>query len=185
MKKIILIAFVLLITLPVQAEDRLCPDLETLLKQTPETMVGVQADIDRMKLCVERAKLLKELDDIALKRKEILNKINSNEGALSAMPVPIPMLPASALSPVGDVPEQPPASPQPAATWNVRKIWGQESGMSAQLSDGKGNVLNVVRGDLLPNGMAIESVTANGVSVSLNGKINSLDWEQVAQTEVQ
>jgi hypothetical protein len=40
------------------AADRLCPDIEELRKTTPDTMAGVQADIDRMKLCVERAKLL-------------------------------------------------------------------------------------------------------------------------------
>ena len=57
--------------------DRLCPDVETLRAQTPDTMSGVQADIDRMRLCVERAKLIKQLDEIAKQRQEILQKVEA------------------------------------------------------------------------------------------------------------
>lgn len=164
-----------------QAADRLCPDIDTLRAETPETMAGVQADIDRMKLCVERAQLLRQLDDIAQQRQEILNKVtNPNAHANNFAAIPIPTLPVSALPPLQPVEvdkSQPAASVQ--KSWKVRKIWGQGGAMRAQLAQGD-TLLNVVRGDALPDGAVVESLTVRGVTLSHNGKISDLEWEQEA-----
>lgn len=181
MRSILLVLFVLYAPF-VMAADRLCPDIEELRKATPDTMAGVQADIDRMKLCVERAKLLEQLDNIALKRQEILNKITKVDNAL----MPIPALPVSSLPPLRAVPsERRAAAPVVAApSWKVRKIWGQGGDMRAQLADNQGGLLNVAKGDVLPDGAVVEVLSVRGVTVSQNGKTNDVEWEQQAAAPV-
>ncbi len=184
-----LLTFALLCYAPlVWAEDRLCPDVDTLREQAPDTMSGVQADIDRMRLCVERAKLLKQLDELAKQRQDILRKTVKPDNSSSANPpnmlVPIPALPAAALPTLERAAEKEPsaapiapaAAPTPA--WAVRKIWGQNDVMHAQLSDGDGGLLNVVQGDVLPDGAMVQNLSARGVSVLQAGKSKELPWEQ-------
>lgn len=170
----------------VMAEDRLCPDIETLRTQTPDTMTGVQADIDRMKLCVERAKLLRQLDDIAKQRQDILKKVTKQDSGASmpAMLVPIPSLSASALPTLERAAEAEQIVPvQSQPSWSVRKIWGQGGEMRAQLSDGTGVLLNVAQGDVLPDGALVEKLSVKGVTLSTGGKSRDLTWEQQEATK--
>lgn len=162
------------------AADRLCPDIEELRKTSPDTMTGVQADIDRMKLCVERAKLLEQLDSIALKRQEILNKVTKIDNSL----IPIPALPVASLPTLRPIEKQQAVSaPQPArSAWFVRKIWGQGGDMRAQLSDNQGGLLNIAKGDVLPDGAVVEGLSARGVTISYNGNIKDVEWEQQASS---
>lgn len=187
--------------------DILCPDVEAAKKETPSDVAGVQADIDRLNLCVERARLLKQLDDIAKQRTDTLNKV-SGGGDMSGSGLGIiPTLPVSALPSLPDAKpkaggvtiKQSAANPldagggaaaaEPETTsWKIRKIWGQAGGVSgatmrAQLSNGKGGLLNVVKGDPLPDGQVVESVSIKGVTLSRSsskgsGKINDLSWEE-------
>jgi len=200
------------------AEDELCPDIEAAKKDTPVDVASVQADIERLNLCVERAKLLKQLDDIAKDRSKVLEEV-TNPGMNSAgmgagmggMGI-IPTLPTSSLPSLPQAKDLKPgevrirqaadnplastgatAQPQAAGTtWKIRRIWGQAGGVSgatmrAQLSDGRGSLLNVVKGDPLPDGQVVESVSIKGVTLSQSsskgsGKINDLSWEETADS---
>jgi hypothetical protein len=170
---------------PCWAQDQLCPDAETLAKQSPETLADVQNDIDQIKLCVERAQLLKQLDDIAKQRQKILEEVtnpnapilsNTNSGAT----IPFPVISADALPPLEKketLKEVMPAIDQ-VPQWRIRKIWGQDSILLAQMTNGQNLVLNVAKGDVLPDGQVVELISIKGVSLSQNGKIMDLKWEQ-------
>jgi type IV pilus biogenesis protein PilP len=179
------------------AEDDLCPDLESEKKTTPQDMAGVQADIDRLTLCVERARLLKQLDDISDQRLVVLERVKNPQGASNSMG--IPALPVGSLPPVRGLNDLkagvnalvPTANPLDnalntamesltAPEWKVRKIWGQGASMRAQLSDGQGTLVNVVKGDPLPDGGLVDAVTVKGVTISENGKTKELSWEQAS-----
>ena len=182
--------------------DVLCPDIDVLKKAAPGDISGVQADIERLNLCVERAKLLKQLDDVVVARKKMLDKITQpdlSQNGLSANVGSgnIPPLPISSLPPLqGD---RPPTALKPGTTritnavgnafdnaasrvpeWQVRKIWGQGPGTHAQIIDSATQtILNVVKGDPLPDGAVIETISVKGVAISRNGKISDLSWEQI------
>ena len=201
MSRFALAALLLMLPLTAQAAASLCPDAETLVRTPPDAMTGVQADIDRLTLCVERAKLLKQLDEVATQREEMLNKVrNPSNPEMPSGVGGIPALPSAALPPVsgidtaglqpGDVritnaapaPLAPTMQSLEAPAWKVRKIWGQGASMRAQLSDGKGVLINVRTGDPLPDGATVESISVKGVAISQNGKAEDLSWEQVEET---
>jgi hypothetical protein len=196
-----MLALMFLFAAPSFAADELCPDIPTANKNQPKDMAGVQADIERLTLCVERAQLLKQLDDVAKARADMLEKLknpsSSTTTSLSVAPGSIPPLPISALPPLGNADTKnlkpgevrikgPADSPLGttlaslvAPSWKVRKIWGQGAQMRAQLSDGHGVLVNVVKGDPLPDGGSVETVSVKGVAVSQNGKITDLGWDSV------
>lgn len=186
------------IAVPSFAADDLCPDANTEKHQSPDNVTDVQASIEKLNLCVERAKLLKQLDDIARERDEILTKVTSPVMPMSSVGG-IPPLSGANLPPLptdvtglrpGDVRvTQAAGNPFDAAaqavssviktpSWKVRKIWGQGNAMRAQLSDG-GTLLNVVKGDTMPDGRLVESVSIKGVAVSQKGKITELPWDDM------
>jgi hypothetical protein len=198
------------------AADDLCPQDSATIKNAPGDVAGVQADIDRLNLCVERAKLLKQLDDISKQRADTLNKIkdpvgsalsggNMAGGVSGIAPLPInalPDLPAiktpvdikpgetrihgSTISPFGDEIKAATEAPK-KPSWKIRKIWGQAGGvagatMQAQLNDGNGNLLNVTKGDPLPDGSVVDSVSVKGVTLSQKGKIDTLSWDETGDS---
>ncbi len=195
------------------AADELCPEVEDAKHDTPNDVAGVQSDIDRLNLCVERAKLLKQLDDIAKSRADTLAKITGGgtgafpagvgggilplpAGSLSPLPVinnsPIKAgetrINAPAGAPLSNTPDAPSVAVIPSDTWKIRKIWGQAGGVSgatmkAQLSNGTGSLLNVQKGDPLPDGKVVEAVSIKGVTLSQNGKIIDLSWDSSTDSE--
>lgn len=195
-------------TLPAMAADTLCPDVQAEKEGGPANVAGVQADIERLTLCVERAKLLKQLDDIAKQREDMLKKITDPAASLTSTiagvgGLGIPGMPSASLPPLptdvsglkaGDVrvigaaanPLAGGAGTAPAAPvsrgWKVRKIWGQGAMMRAQLTDG-GTLLNVVKGDTLPDGKVVDAVSIKGVAVSQNGKTTDLSWDDSSTGE--
>ncbi len=196
--------FLLLLFAPwhVEAAAVLCPAADTLVRTPPDSMTGVQADIDRLTLCVERAKLLRQLDEVATEREKMLDKIrNPSNPEMPGGLGGIPPLPAASLPPVGGIdtaslkpgetrvvtpgaaPMAPTLESLAAPQWKVRKIWGQGVAMRAQLSDGKGVLVNVRTGDPLPDGPTVTSISVKGVTISQNGKAEDLSWEQVEETE--
>lgn len=187
-------------------EEILCPDIDVMKKATPGDLGAVQADIERLNLCVERARLLGQLDSVIEQREQILKKITNPDplagGSITTgLGMGVPPLPIGALPPLknaagGTAPQDlrpgetrvtpavgnafdPLAKPEPK--WEIRKIWGQGATMRAQLSDSaSGTLLNVIKGDPLPDGSVVESVSVKGVTTSRNGKIKDLSWEQVS-----
>lgn len=191
---------------PARAEEEtLCPDIDVMKKTSPGDMAGVQADIERLNLCVERAKLLKQLDDVIKAREETLKKITNPDadltGSLTTGVNGIPPLPIGALPPLkaetpknlkpgevrvtqaaGNAFDQGAPQATVAPAWQIRKIWGQGAGMRAQIADKEsGTILNVIKGDSLPDGGVIETISVKGVAVSRNGKITDLSWEQLTE----
>lgn len=192
--------FVVLTPQSAQA-DNLCPDVETAKQNSPQDVAGVQASIERLNLCVERARLLKQLDDIAKQREEVLTNITAPEmpvGGIGGIPpmsgAILPSLPGDTSNlkagdvkvtgAAGDPFNAAAAALQSAVvkkpSWKVRKIWGQGDSMRAQLSDGTGTLLNVVRGDVMPDGQVVESVSVRGVAISQKGKVTDLPWDDMA-----
>ncbi|MDB5478870.1 MAG: hypothetical protein JWM96_1365 [Alphaproteobacteria bacterium] len=207
------IALFLVLAPHVRAADTLCPDVDEARRTMPGDVAGVQADIDRLNLCVERARLLKQLDDIAQARGETLKKITASPDSFSSQSSPnmggIPAMPMAALpelpqgksiegkpievrpgevkiqkaapNPLGDAPKTPEA--KPGGSWKLRKIWGQGATMHAQLSDNSGILLNVIKGDPLPDGAVVENLSVKGVTISQNGKISDLPWDDMSSVK--
>lgn len=182
----------------VQAADVLCPEVDAEKKNTPRDIAGVQADIERLNLCVERAKLLKQLDEVVKQREEMLRKVTDPTMGLPSAGLGvagIPSLPVAALPAVpgidtstlkpgeirvtgpGGAPLAPASPVRVASEWKIRKIWGQGAGMNAQLTDSQGVLLNIQKGNPLPDGQVVESISGKGVTVSQNGKITDLSWD--------
>ena len=185
-------------------DEVLCPDPDIMKRSVPGDLSGVQADIERLNLCVERVKLLKQLDDVIIQRKKALEKLTSPAAAANGINTglgvsSIPPLPVSALPPLktpsnlknfkpgGMIVQGAAGSPFDRAAagpsdWQVRKIWGQGAGMRAQIIDASagGTIMNVVKGDPLPDGAVVETVSVKGVAISRNGKISDLSWEQIS-----
>lgn len=192
------------------ANEDLCPDVDAAKQNAPHNSDGMQASIDLLNLCVERARLLKQLDDLAVQRDEALNKVTHGGsggamgvnamGGVSGIPplssAVLPSLPTdvtglkpgdvrvtgTAGNPLSGVPNITAEAPRQKASWKVRKIWGQGSSMRAQLTDGSGTLLNVVRGDVMPDDAVVEAVSVKGVSVSRKGKVIDLSWDAAANS---
>jgi len=195
------------------AADELCPDVASAKENGPKDVAGVQADIERLNLCVQRARLLKDLDEVAKQRDDMLKKVTDPAAALSSEIAGvggIPPLPSAALPPVptdvtglkpGDVRvtgakgsplggggKGGAAGTSPVVQnqgWKVRKIWGQGITMRAQLTNGSGTLLNVMKGDTLPDGKAVELVSIKGVTTSQNGKITDLSWDDSSDSDTE
>lgn len=188
------------------ANDDLCPDVDAAKQQAPRDSSDMQASIERLNLCVERARLLKQLDDLARQRDEILRNVTSTSIGVDANSLTgVPSLPSAALPSLptdvtglqsGDVRVTGAAS-NPLETagrqaaqesspvvrksgWKVRKIWGQGSSMRAQITDGSGALLNVQRGDVMPDDSVVESVSVKGVAISHKGKVSDLPWDDTS-----
>lgn len=199
---------VLFIVAPAHADDLLCPEIDVNNAVTPTGIAGVQADIERLNLCVERAKLLRQLDEVVVKRHEMIDKARNPSalsGGMGGMGM-IPSLPVGSLPNVsginsGSIPQNlqpgevritgPGQAPLQAISpfvagqeWKIRKIWGQGIGMNAQLVYSGGVLLNVLKGQPLPNGMVIESISGRGVTVSQGGKITDLSWDDAPMEQV-
>lgn len=189
------------------SQQVLCPDVDIMKKAPPGDISGVQADIERLNLCVERAKLLQQLDAVIISRKKELEKMTKPDNAMptggitTGLSAGIPALPVGSLPPLKD--DAPPVprnlkagevrvtgtagsafekAAKAVPEWQIRKIWGQGVGMHAQIVDnGTGTILNIVKGDPLPDGAVVETISVKGVAISRNGNINDLSWEQTTE----
>lgn len=166
---------------PVMAQaDVLCPDTTNQSDLAVKSMSDVQFDIDRLGLCLERAQLLQKLDETVRKREELRLKPMGLDGnlttgtGLGALP-PMPTLSASkiAIPALEAVKEPVPAIIQ--QDWKIQRIWGQGSGMQAQLV--RDDVIaNVKSGDILPTGERIAEVSVRGVILDGTSGRKPLVW---------
>jgi type IV pilus biogenesis protein PilP len=181
----------------------LCPDAQSPPNNTGNNLNDVQADIDRLGLCVERAKLLQELDELVTKRQALLTGENAN--GLNLPPLPLssnqanlqikPQAPALDNQTITTTlnratPPNPPTQPGPAnalaatnnGAWFIQRIWGQSPNMQAQLINTNNSLATVSVGEPLTDGYAVESISARGVILSRAGKLTNLDWEKKPTT---
>ena len=184
----------------------LCPDAQSPPNNTGNNLNDVQADIDRLGLCVERAKLLQELDALVTKRQALLTGEDAN--GLNLPPLPLsgnqanlqikpqtPTLDNKTITntlnrATPDNNRANAANPQPTdalttnnnGAWSIQRIWGQSPNMQAQLIGANNNLATVNVGEPLTDGYAVESISARGVILSRAGKLINLDWEKKPTT---
>lgn len=182
--------------------DTLCPTMDEVKNKQSGTLADIQSDIDRLTLCIERARLLEQLDGVGAAREKML--ADALEKASGGGSLPLDQIPAMNAGQLPGVPgidiknlkpgevqvdgaagdpfaTANPEAAQKQAEWHIRKIWGQGGAMRAQLTDSDGILVNVTSGDPLPDGTKIESLSVKGVTISRNGKTSELTWEEIAE----
>ncbi len=184
-------------TAPVLAQDVLCPEPSNIATTAPADLAQVQSDIDRLALCVERAKLLSELDK-SIDDREKDSKSNSMLDALQPLTpqasdvsrvmqqqnlgiAPVPVAQPFTQDTAQD---EEPAAEEAVPEWKIRRIWGARGNTKAQLVKDNGIVATVVKNDVLPDGYVVVELSTIGVTVRKKGKSKELEWS-VAQTEEQ
>lgn len=178
-----------------QAQDVLCPEPANIATTAPADLAQVQSDIDRLTLCVERAKLLSELDK-TIDDREKDNKNDLLDPLQPIMPqaaevsrvmqqqnmgiAPVPM--AQPFD--GNAAEDNTQDADTGNEWKIRRIWGAKGNTKAQLVKGGGIVATVVKNDILPDGFVIVELSTIGVTIRKDGKAHELGWS-IADAEEQ
>ena len=173
------------------AADNLCPDTASRKELAVNDMADVQFDIDRLGLCLQRARLLQQIDETVKKREQIRqqplvatgNVFNTGLGGLPSMPA-IPPLSADKIAaalPGGNaMPKM--AAPVPLGEWKIQRIWGQGNTMQAQLV--RDDVIaNVKVGDILPSGERIAELSVRGVMMEHGKTRTSLGWLETTKKD--
>lgn len=165
--------------------DQLCPDTAKASDLTVGDVADLQYDIDRLALCVQRARLLQQIDETVKKREALRQEPFAGNGpstGLGGAGIAIPPMPMpSELPALQRAATQAPAqaaSPAPTVAiseWKIQRIWGQGAAMQAQLA--KGDVIaNVKLNDLLPTGERVSELSGRGVSLDNGKMVRSLNW---------
>ena len=199
----ILLIFVTLIFLNMNAyADDLCPEIDKVdsfgqgaYGSLGNDLAGVQADIDRFSLCVERAQLLKRLNDLSLdNRSSLFGPAPNDIGDIDAPPPTLGNQPEMqdfrmltpqdvlGLQPepevaVQDFQEDPLNIPQDLeGDWGIRDMMGSGSNLTARLVKADGTVLQVRAGDVLTDGSQVQKISLNEVLIMKDGEIQTLAW---------
>lgn len=161
-----------------------CPVPRALAQESPPDMASVQADIDILSLCVERARLLEQLNQLV---KEMDNSLPAQmPSGLNAFPpmraddtlFELPKTVTPTPAPIEDivVPDVEEISSGP--DWVIRKIGGNQSdGIQAELKNADGTIVRAKKGDTLFDGASVKDVSIMGVSIVKNGQEIILGWE--------
>lgn len=167
--------------------DALCPDTGKSSDLAIGNVSDLQFDIDRLGLCVQRARLLQQIDEAVKKREDLRMQpfgVSGSMGAgmgannnvmIPAMPMP-PELPAlSKATSSAPAMAQPVAAAPPAGEWKIQRIWGQGDGMQAQLV--KDDVIaNIKLNDILPSGERVSVLSARGITLDNGKTAKQLQW---------
>jgi type IV pilus biogenesis protein PilP len=171
---------------PAPSVQDVCPDAPEALRASPDDLSKVQADIDRFTLCVERAQLLKRLNDLATENEDALVGASPNNPGFSLNNEPVDFDPfdAQALLNGGNEPVSTtintPQGPQDMLfetdDWVILNVFGTGNDLSAKLAKNDGSFMQVKTGDELPDGATVSAVSAVKVSVTEDGKTRTLRW---------
>lgn len=167
-----------------------CPEAISALNTAPDDLSKVQADIDRFTLCVERAQLLKRLNDLALENEENLAGVNLGNPGFnldSGLGSNLPEFDRDTiLNPQKQQPEvqdydddeyaPPQQSAAPADNWAIQSIFGAGSELSAKIRKNNGELAQIKSGDVLEDGTRIVSITPVSVEISKGGDRRLLSW---------
>lgn len=178
-----------------QRGDAPCPDPDELASAVPSDMSTVQGDIDRLTLCVERANLIQQLDEMVKKREEMLNpsakgggnQFDRQSDRSSRLQQirrdqidDIPKIDQTALNNDtvnGDTSKGDSKPPLESQQWSVIEIQGSGGGLTARLESENGNIIMVSAGDRLPTGQVVSDISINsGVAVRDDGGLVDLPW---------
>ena len=162
--------------------DTLCPDPQVEASVVPSDLARVQEDIDRLSLCVERTKLLQEL-----------NKLSNESSQKTLQPISANTIDPSFLRPVtvdnlanavGNKPAITEKPFEPVADWVIRRVWGQGGQLQAQLVSADGVLATVKTGEALLDGSTVVEISVRGVTLKKkNGKEEQLGWQEESKDE--
>lgn len=181
--------------------DILCPNPEQAAKNAPRNLSDVQADIERFNLCVDRARLLNELNDLSKRNQEdILNRAFAGTGPVGGQPLggglpPLPGLALDGASGLGADDIEPVAEddilsiedamtpPKPRSSqkskkvsWALRNVYGSSGTLQAELISTDGALVVVSQGDMLMDGSVVKRVSSLGVVLSKDGQDKAVSW---------
>lgn len=155
-----------------------CPKAIDALSASRGDLSDIQADIDRFTLCVERAQLLKRLNDLALENEDDLMDLNMDGPGFEMDSNPfanIPTFDPSILQERDETEFQEPSNFN-INDWVILSIFGTGKDLNAKIARRDGSLAQVQTGDSLPDGTRISSVTATSVTLSANGELRTLTW---------
>lgn len=194
---------VMVMAMPAHAQQVVdpCPVPEDLAKKSPSDMAAVQADIDILTLCVRRASLLQELNNLVTEDMLPPNTLGSAQGQNNLVPnfndenfEPVD----SDLFRLPETQEDTSTSPENNANdfsqdldveaeqekkqkkqeYQIIDINGnQVSGIVARLRSPQGDIVQVKSGDVLSDGAQVSQVSIQGVTLVTNGASKQLNWE--------
>lgn len=170
-----------------------CPIPEELAGENPLDLADVQYDIDILRLCVERASLLKTLNDLVVVKTEEEKPLSKLEEATkkkakdTLFELPENTLPdfsqkisseddSSKALESGDVDKK---SKRQKKDKNpkIANIFGNKAkGITADIRTSDGRLYRVQVGDVI-NDMSVKDISTQGVVVSKEGKDIYLKWE--------
>jgi type IV pilus biogenesis protein PilP len=161
-----------------------CPEIGQALSQAPDDLSKIQMDIDRFTLCVERAQLLKRLNDLATENEEALLGLPSDNPGLQLgtepQNPPLPTFDRSAINPAPQeepLPEvEEPPLPIPENKWVIVNIFGAGQTLSAKLIRADRTLAQVKPGDSLPDGARVNAITPTSVTLQTEDGEEQLDW---------
>ncbi len=167
-----------------------CPVPRALAQESPPDMASVQADIDILSLCVERAKLLEQLNQLVREMDTSSAQIPTTLGGfppvkgndeLFALPKtnqPANTAPSQQEPPAEEIIIQETEVVEPGPDWVIRKIGGnQTDGIQAELKNADGTIVRAKKGDTLFDGAFVKDVSIMGVVVQKGGQDTMLGWE--------
>jgi hypothetical protein len=165
------------------------------MNETPDSLSKIQEDIDRFKLCVERAQLLDRLNTVVAKNIDTIDSV-------ILQPAPAPMMPAmdggtsgglmeglfgggqqgqTAPPPVNeaaleqasedplfgdDAPIEETEEAEPEdPVWLIREISGKSGALQANLINSRGALARVRQGDVLPDDSRIIEITPMSLKI--------------------
>jgi hypothetical protein len=190
-----------------QASDP-CPEPKRSLQDTPDSMSKVQEDIDRFKLCVERAQLLDRLNTIVAKNVETIDSVilqpapapmmppvNGESGGLmnglfggaqnGGQTAPPPVDEQALLQANNDMGQEPDIEPEPEPedpVWLIREISGKSGSLMANLVNSRGALARVRQGSVLPDDSRVIEITPMTIKIKKEQEILDLDWVNETNT---
>ncbi len=179
----LIIVFLFMITVKsVAYADTLCPDPQVESSVVPSDLARVQEDIDRLSLCVERTKLLQELNTLSTEASNTVQPLSAD----TIDPSFLKPLTASSLSNMTtDVAPKIDEKPfETAPDWVIRRVWGQGGKLQAQLVSDEGVLATVKTGETLIDGSQVAEISVRGVTLTKkNGDEEQLAWQEENQDE--
>ena len=154
-----------------------CPDSIEALSATPDDLSKVQADIDRFTLCVERAQLLKRLNDLALENQDDLQSLPLIDPTIQI--TPLEMTPSEVQEGVV-VQEQ-----DQVVDWEILSIFGSGLDLSAKLINREGLFAQIKAGDELSDGRTVVDVTKTSVTLAQGKERDVIEWLDSITEETQ
>lgn len=162
-----------------------CPEAANALTTTPDDLSKVQADIDRFTLCLERAQLLKRLNDLATENEaSLLGLSEDNPGFLLGAQTGFDNLPTfdrqAVVNPESILPEEPVEEVLPEG-WVILSIFGSGTNLSAKITKADGTLAQVREGDRLPDDKMVRTITPTSVILTEGGSDEELNWHEESQ----